>query len=229
MQLISPDVLAEARGLSPGACGFFLFVGSLLWAFGWRWHRFWIVFSITIAAGLIGLSAGRAAGGGQVLAVGILLAVAAGMLAMELSRIVAFFTGGTTAWMLCANLLPAVQELWVVFLCGGLLGVVLYRLWTMLATSFIGLLLSWHTLLVMAEDFAKFDSIKFAADNASAISGALVTVTLLGVFVQNKTGREAEPGKAEGGEEKAEKPEKAEAPKVPGSGTLKKAWKFATS
>ena len=31
--------------------------------------------------------------------------------------------------------MPEAHELWAVFLCGGLVGVVLYRLWTMLATS----------------------------------------------------------------------------------------------
>ena len=56
MTLICPDVLAEARGLSPGASGFLLFVGFLLWAFGWRWHRFWVVFAITLTAGLLGIS-----------------------------------------------------------------------------------------------------------------------------------------------------------------------------
>ena len=60
MTLISPEVLVELKGLSPGAGGFLAFVGLLLWVLGWRWHRFWIVFGITTAAGVIGLSAGKA-------------------------------------------------------------------------------------------------------------------------------------------------------------------------
>jgi hypothetical protein len=188
MQLIAPEILIEARGLSPGAGGFLLLVGFFLWLFGWRWHRFWVVFGMTLTAGLLGLSAGRAAGG-QILAVGVLLALSAGMLALELARIVAFITGGTAAWVTSSALLPGTQELWVVFLCGGLLAIALYRLWTMLATSFLGLLICWHVLLVMAEQFAKIDSPKLAAEQAMAINGALVLATLLGVYVQSKTGR----------------------------------------
>jgi len=243
MQLISPDILIEARGLSPGACSFFLMVGMMLWGFGWRWHRFWIVFGITIAAGLIGLSAGRAAAGGQVMAVGILLAVSAGMLALELAKIVAFITGGTAAWIGSTSLLPGIQELWVVFLCGGLLGVVLYRLWTMLATSFIGLMLCWHILFVMAEQFAKFDGPKFAGQHGSAISGALITVTLLGVWVQSWTGRGIGANgmeEAKASDAHAEKPAKNKKEKhddhghddhdeKAGPGMLRRMWNFANS
>src|SRR5207248_6318181 len=99
MQLILPDVLATARGLSAGAAGFIVLVGFLMWAAGWRWHRFWVVFGLTLAAGVVGLGAGSAAGGGQVMVVGVLLAVAAGMLALELSKILAFVTGGVAAWV----------------------------------------------------------------------------------------------------------------------------------
>ena len=89
MQFVHPDILAEARGLSIGATGFALLVGLLLWGLGWRWHRFWIVFGVTLTAGLVGLNAGQTVGG-QVLAVGILLAVAAGMMALEIARVLAF-------------------------------------------------------------------------------------------------------------------------------------------
>ena len=64
MQLIQGDILAAGNGLSPGAAGFLVFVGLLLWAVGWRWHRFWVVFGITLAAGLLGLGAGRAVAAG---------------------------------------------------------------------------------------------------------------------------------------------------------------------
>jgi len=197
MHLIHPDVLAEARGLSPGASGFLLFVGFLLWAFGWRWHRFWVVFAITLAAGLLGISAGKASGS-QVLVVGVLLAVAAGMLALELAKILAFFTGGVLAWVAAEAAFPQAKELWAIFLCGGLLGVALYRVWTMVATSVVGILLCWHSLLVMAEQFAKFDGAKFATDNAVALNCAVIAASLVGVLVQARTGREAVAGGGDG-------------------------------
>ena len=81
MTLIAPDVLAEARGLTGAMSGTICVLCFALWLFGWRWHRFWIVSGITLAAGLIGLNAGRTSGT-HVMAVGILLAVAAGLLAL---------------------------------------------------------------------------------------------------------------------------------------------------
>lgn len=208
MMLLNPDVLLEAKGLSVGASSFFLFVGFLLWAFGWRWHRFWIVFGITVAAGMFGLTAGRTAGT-QVLVVGVLLAVAAGMLAIEIARILAFLGGGTAAWLAAANVVPQAQELWAVFLCGGILGVALYKLWTMLASSFLGILLVSHSLFLLLEQLQKFPAAKWATANASAINGFIIGLTILGVITQTKT---ASPGQAAEEEEARdeEEPEKKE-------------------
>ena len=147
MQLIAPDILAEARGLTAAMTGTICVLGFALWLFGWRWHRFWIVAGITLAAGLLGLNAGRAAGGTQVMAVGILLAVAAGMLALELAKVFAFVAGGCGAWLAVQWVFPQAQELWAVFLSGGLFGLLLYRLWTMLLTSLAGVLLASHAAL----------------------------------------------------------------------------------
>ena len=135
MQFIAPEILADdIRGLSLGLSLAGLLLGAALWLFGWRWHRFWVVSGITLGAGLIGLNAGRT-GGTQVLAVGILLAVGAGMMALELAKVIAFIAGGIGAWLAVQWVLPQAQELWAVFLSGGLFGLLLYRLWTMLLTS----------------------------------------------------------------------------------------------
>src|SRR4029453_7105838 len=99
MQLIAPDILAEARGLTGAMWGTIRVLGIALWLFGWRWHRFWTVAGITLAAGLLGLNAGRSHGGTQIMAVGILLAVAAGMMALELAKVFAFVAGGCGAWV----------------------------------------------------------------------------------------------------------------------------------
>lgn len=207
MTLICPDVLIEARGLSAGAAGFLLFVGFLLWAFGWRWHRFWVVFAITLTAGLLGIAAGKSAGS-QVLVVGLLLAVSAGMLALELAKILAFVTGGIVMWVTAEAVFPQAQELWAMFLCGGLLGVALYRVWTMLATSLIGILLCWHSMLVMAESLFGLDGPKLAADNNVALNSGVIGAALLGVVVQARTGREGEPAEAKEDKEEEKKPEK---------------------
>ncbi len=207
MQLIVPDVLSAARGLSPGATGFLMLVGVLLWAVGWRWHRFWVVFGITLGAGLVGLQAGQAAGG-QVMVVGVLLAVAAGMLALELARVLSFVTGGCAAWAAAQAVFPQAQELWAVFLSGGLLGVVLYQLWTMLTTSLFGVLTTWHAGLVLAEQFATFDAARWAGQHAAALNGGVLTTVLLGVLVQAWTAKAKESAEAEESDEKVEKKSK---------------------
>ena len=208
MQLILPDVLTTARGLSAGAAGFLLLAGFLLWAAGWRWHRFWVVFGLTLAAGIVGLGAGQSAGGGQVMVVGVLLAVAAGMLALELSKILAFVTGGAAAWVAAQAVLPQAQELWAVFLSGGLVGVVLYRLWTMLTTSFLGVLLAWHSGLVLTETLAGVDAAKWVGENTAALNGAVIAATVIGVLVQAKTTPRPEEA-AEAAKDKPTKPKTA--------------------
>lgn len=197
MPLIDPEILAAARGLSAGASGFLVAVGLLLWGAGWRWHRFWIVFGITLGAGIVGLGAGRAAGGQQVLVVGVLLALSAGMLALELAKGLAFATGGVAAWVGVQALVPQAQELWAVFLAGGLVGVLLYRLWTMLTTSLLGTLIAWHAGLALAAELFKLDAARWAAEQSIALTGGVIASTLLGVVVQTKTARESEPGGAE--------------------------------
>jgi hypothetical protein len=186
MQLISPDILAEAQGLSIGAAGFFIFVGLLLWFFGWRWHRFWIVFGISTAAGMIGLTAGKAAGG-QVLVIGLLLAFAGGVMALELAKILSFLAGGVGAWLAVQTVLPGAQEMWAVFLSGGLFGVILHRLWLMLLTSLCGVLLSWHAALTLAGTLAGLNAATWAADHTAALNGAVIAVTIIGVLVQTLT------------------------------------------
>ncbi|MCZ2344457.1 MAG: hypothetical protein LC104_22075 [Bacteroidales bacterium] len=186
MRFIDPEILRAGQGLSLGGAGFLLAVGLLLWACGWRWHRFWVVFGITLAAGIIGLTAGRSAGS-QVMVVGVLLAVTAGLLALELARILAFLTGGTAAWFAAQFLLPGAHELWAVFLSGGLLGIVLYRFWTILATSFLGSLMTVHAGLMLAVGWKKgFDAEAFATEQAAALNGLVITAGVIGVLVQAK-------------------------------------------
>lgn len=184
MHLIAPDVLAEARGLSPFLSAAGLLLGSLLWLCGWRWHRFWVVVAVTVAGGLIGLQTGRSSGG-HILAMGVLLALSAGLLALELARVFAFVAAGSAAWAAASALFPKGQELWVAFLIGGLLGVLLYRFWTMLLTSFVGVLVGWHALLCLAEPLVPFNAADFAAANATALNGAGLAFTVLGIVAQS--------------------------------------------
>jgi hypothetical protein len=160
-------------------------LGAALWLFGWRWHKFWVVAGVTLGAGLMGLSA-RPGNGTQFVAVGVLVAVAAGMMALELARVFAFVAGGIGAWLAVQWVLPQAQELWAVFLSGGLFGVLLYRLWTMLLTCLTGALLGGHAALVLGEIWFHFDAAAWAAGHLVLLNGLVVAAVVLGILVQAK-------------------------------------------
>jgi hypothetical protein len=188
MHLIAPDILTEAQGLSVGVLVTGIVVGVLLWLFGWRWHRFWTVVAVTVAGGLYGLSTGQAAGG-HVMVLGLLLALSAGLLALELARLFAFAAGGTAVWLAVASLFPNAQGLGVFFLVGGLAGVLFYRLWTMMLTSFLGTILAGHAGLVLAATLSDFDAAGWASRNPIALSIAIALITLLGLAAQGAQAR----------------------------------------
>ena len=210
MQLIAPDILAEARGMTGAMAGTITVLGFALWLFGWRWHRFWVVAGITLAAGLIGLNAGRTSGGTQVMAVGILLAVAAGLLALELAKVLAFVAGGCGAWLAVQWVLPQAQELWAVFLCGGLFGLLLYRLWTMLLTSLMGVLLAGHASILLVEQFWSINTGDWVTRNVAALNGVVVGLVVLGILLQSVSTKDLEPAtepKEEDEEDTEEEPD----------------------
>jgi hypothetical protein len=201
MQLIAPDILAEARGLTGAMCGTLCVLGFALWLFGWRWHRFWIVAGITLSAGLLGLNEGRAQGGTQIMAVGILLAVAGGMLALELAKVFAFIAGGCGAWLAVQWVIPQAQELWAVFLCGGIFGLLMYRVWTMILTSLAGVLIAGHSALLLLEGPLHFDAVAWVTANVVALNGVAVALIVLGILLQVvATPADEEGTKAEGEE-----------------------------
>ena len=189
VQLIAPDLLRAAAPLSAGAAGALVMVGLLLWSAGWQYHRFWVVFAVTLAAGIVGLKIGRAAPGQQALVVGVLVAVSAGVMALELAKLLAFFTGGAAAWVAVQAVFPQAQELWAVFLSGGLVGVVLSRLWTMLVTSLVGVWVAGHAALVLAAPWLGGGSSAFAARHPAELNGAAIALTLLGVVAQVRTAK----------------------------------------
>src|SRR5215831_1330050 len=109
MQLIEPEILAEGVGLSPLQCGLGIVLGLMVWLYGWRAHRFWIVLLGTVIAGIYGLA--RAPDyGSQPLLSGILLAIAIGMLALALARVIAFVAGGVAASLLVNALAHSWKE-----------------------------------------------------------------------------------------------------------------------
>src|SRR5262245_29073032 len=190
MQLIAPDILAEARGLSYPFTAIGIVLGALMWVFGWKWHRFWIVFITTVAAGVYGLSQQQALGP-KMLAAGLLLAVAAGLLALDLSRFIAFSTTGLGFWLVVHAVVPTFQEPLISFLVGGILGLLLYRWQWMFLSSAIGVLLISHCMLLLIEKISglQFVAADWAAKNSLGLNISAIVVAVLGLAVQGQLER----------------------------------------
>jgi hypothetical protein len=139
------------------------------------------------------------------MAVGILLAVSAGMMALELAKVLAFVAGGIGAWLAVQWVLPQAQELWAVFLSGGLFGLLLYRLWTMLLTSLMGALISGHAALLLLEGPLKFDAVAWSGAHLVALNGVIVALVVLGIVVQATQSSDEAPTKDEEADEKKSK------------------------
>lgn len=182
--LISPDVLADLRGLSMAACGVTIGLGAVLWLLGWWAHRFWIVLLITLGAGLAGLSGGKSLGVPPPVA-GLLLALAAGMLALSLARIATFIATGLLTWLAIQHYLPAWDMPLVSFVLGGLVGLILFRFWLMALTSLVGVLLAIHGGLLLAEQLGKVDAALWAESHLQMLHMICAGGTLAGVFAQS--------------------------------------------
>lgn len=183
MQLLAPDIVEEARGLSPFLSGAGLTVGFLLWSLGGRTHRFWLAMSVTLTAGVLGLTLGKHYGM-QPLVAGLLLAVSAGALALSLVRILLFAAGGLAALALMHSLAPTWDEPIAVFLVGGLIGVFFYRFWIVMFSSSIGALFMVYSALALFDGFHMVDSGVWMRKNGPLLNWGCAALIVTGVLVQ---------------------------------------------
>jgi hypothetical protein len=185
MQLIAPDVFAEVGQLSTGACVLGFTAGFSIWLTGWWQHRFWVVASLTAIAGIYGLQSGRASGV-QPLVAGLLAALAAGYLALELARVLAFLGGGAVSGLLVRTFLPTLHEPLLAFLAGGLLAVLLFRLWMLALTSGIGMLVMTYTALALLGRWTLMDSSAVVTAKIGLLNGVVIGGMLAGIVAQGK-------------------------------------------
>jgi hypothetical protein len=183
MQLLAPDILAAGHGLSVALGVVGLLLGLALWLLGWWQHRFWIVLGTTLCGGVWGLSHGTLTGL-QPLVVGLLLAVAAGALAIHLSRVLAFVSGGLSFWLAVHLLVPSWEEPVVCLLVGGLLALVLFRSWTMLLTSLAGTLLMGYSILLLLDRVGKINAAEWAERHAAVLDWSCAGVAVTGWVIQ---------------------------------------------
>lgn len=183
MQIIIPDILEEARGLSAVITLSAFLIGLLLWTLGWAGHRFWIVLIATIGGGLYGLQTGPSYGT-QPWVAGLLVSLSAGLLALALVRLLAFVAGGIAGVLLVRGLMPNWHEPLVASLVGGLVGLLLFRLWMMVLSSAAGALLMAYSGLCLAHTFGKLDCVAMAESQSFVLNCACGGLALLGVLVQ---------------------------------------------
>lgn len=184
MQLFAPDILEASRQLSVVQCGVGVALGLLLWLTGWWGHRFWIVLVTTVITGIAGLTIGPAQGMKPLVA-GLLCAIAGGVLALALVRVVAFAAGGAAAYLAIHALAPKAWDGPLAgFLVGGLLGLLLFRLWTMALTSFVGTLLASYSALSLLDRLGKLSAVTWADEQRSLLNGICLGGTVAGILVQ---------------------------------------------
>jgi MFS family permease len=183
MTLLAPDVLEEARQLSPLVSGLALAVGLLLWLLGGWAHRFWLVLATTLVAGLFGLRFGPEYGM-QPLVAGLLLAVAAGALALSLVRVLVFVAVGLAAVALAGAVAPSWDEPLTCFLAGGLLGIFLFQFWLTVLASAAGTLLMAYAGLCLASQLGRADVVSWAVRNAPLLNWCCAATAVCGVLMQ---------------------------------------------
>jgi hypothetical protein len=182
MHVIALDLLTDMRDLPPAAPAVLACIGSLLWAFGWRGYRFWIVLATTLGAGLFGLRVGNDMGIHPI-AAGLLCAVAAGCLALSLVKAAVFGATGLTCWYVMGIAAPQFSSPLLCILGGGLIGLIMFRLCVILLTSAAGTLFLSYGGLLLAERAGKFNSVRWVQEHGQLVDiGFLVTVFFGVVF-----------------------------------------------
>jgi MFS family permease len=182
MQLVAPDILSDACGLSVGLVVVGIFVGLALWLFGWRCHRFWIVLITTVLAGVYGLY-DAAIFRAQPLLAAVLLAFIGGLLSLALVRVLAFLAGGMVGLLAAQAIFPSFDQP-ICFLVFGLVSLFLFRLSMMVLTSLAGTILISYATLSLLNHYTTLDAVSWAGQSTLLLNGMVGFVTLLGFGFQ---------------------------------------------
>ena len=175
MQLLIPEILADACDLSTGLIVLGIALGLVLWLFGWWTHRFWVVLMTTVLAGVYGLYEAPAFRANPLLA-SVLLAVTAGLLALAVVRVLAFVAGGLAGLLAIHALAPSWNHTVIGFLLCGLVGLILFRLWMMALTSWCGTLLMAYAGLSLLNRFGSGDVLAWTEQGEVLLNWACILV-----------------------------------------------------
>jgi hypothetical protein len=183
MELIDSDILADVRQLSAILPILGVLAGLVLWLAGWWTHRFWVVLGLTVLGGIAGLQH-AAELHAQPLLAALGVAIAAGILALTLIRLLAFLAGGFAGLVLVHALSPAWDQPLFAFLFGALLGLFLFRFWMMVLTSATGVLLVAYGALALLANWTTLDAIAWCDGHRLVVHVVLGLVVGGGLLVQ---------------------------------------------
>ena len=183
MTIIATDILADLCGLSLGLLIALIPIGLMLWLLGWWSHRFWIVLATTVLAGVVGLLEATT-WQAQPIVAAVLLAIAAGVLALALVRVITFAAGGLLGIYLAQLAFPNWHQHVVCFLVAGLVCLLLFRWFFMALTSFLGAALLAYGTLALLHYHELLDALTWSGENATLLSVLCGIATLFGFAFQ---------------------------------------------
>ncbi len=183
MHAVAPELVADVCGLSQGLLLAGAGVGFVLWLFGWRGHRFWVVLLTTSSAGIYGLQ-NAAAFKTPPLVAALLLAVAAGILALALVRLLAFGVGGTLGLIIVHATAPSLEQPLAVFVVSGLVSLLLFRWFLMALTSAGGALLLCYAGLGLLNTYGSMDALAWSEQNGAPLNWLCGLLAIMGFLVQ---------------------------------------------
>jgi hypothetical protein len=158
-------------------------IGLALWLLGWWGHRFWIVMLTTALAGVWGLQSAPSWQAPPLVAA-VLMALAAGVLALALVRLVAFGGGGLSGMLLMQAIYPSLHQPLLVFLVAGLLCLLLFRPCMMALTSLAGALLLTFSSLMLLNYYALMNAPAWTEHSGTLLNWVAGLLTLAGCAVQ---------------------------------------------
>jgi hypothetical protein len=185
MQIISSEMLTDMRELPLVASAVLFVLGLCLYLTGSMTYRFWVVLATTFGAGLYGLSVGSDYGVQPIVA-GLLLAVAAGCLALALARVAIFGWYGLVCWYAVQRFAPQFAVPVVCIIAGGLFTVLFYRICVMMMTSAAGMICLAYAGLDLADRVGGLSSIHWVADNSAAVQFGYLASILVGAVLQQR-------------------------------------------
>jgi hypothetical protein len=183
MELIVPDILRDVMQLSVILPVGGVLAGLVLWVVGWWTHRFWVVLSLTVLGGIVGLQH-AAELHTQPLLAAVGVALVAGILAMTLVRLLAFLAGGVAGLLLVNTMSPGWDQPFFAFLIGALAGLFLLRCWMMAMTSLAGVLLIAYGGLALAGQWTTLDVVAWCEAHRQLVNLVATAAAMGGFAIQ---------------------------------------------